>query len=163
MQTNNLHIKNNVGYHGNVTFKLSINGKECAYKNEGTPELFRLFARALSGLSVKEDTPYYINGGFTIGTSPTETTFLRNLVYITARNFINDDEGGFTRFTATILPSDLINIPSSSTGVTYKFYLLKKDKTTTLADITVVDNTLFDNIPANTRIIIEWDMLVRND
>ena len=159
----NIHISNTAGYHGSVGFKLSVGGKEYSYKNSGTAELFRLFARALSGWNVSADTPFYIDGDYTIGVSTTKIKFLKIPLYITARAFVDDSDGGITRFTATLLPSDLINIPVSSTGVTYKFHLLMQDKQTELATIQIDDNTIFDNIPSTARIIIEWSMSVRNN
>lgn len=152
-----LTANNTVCYVGKVSLKMEVNGKTFNYSNNGKPELFRLFARALAGYNVSEDTPYYISGYRTDGSG--NVPFIQSPIPISARNFVNDDEGGSVRFTARLSPNNLVNLAS---GPTYTLNLLKKDLTTELASIKIEDGTIFQNLPSSARILLEWNMSVRN-
>lgn len=153
-----LTANNTVRYKGKVTLKIEVNGKTFTYSNEGKPELFRLFARALAGYDVSADTPYYITGSRTDGSD--SVPFIQSAVPISARNFVNDDEGGFVRFTARLSPNNIIN--ATDTESVYSLNLLKKDVTTELASIKIEDGSIFQNLPSSARILLEWNMSVRN-
>lgn len=153
-----LTANNTVCYIGKVSLKMEVNGKTFNYSNNGKPELFRLFARALAGYNVSEDTPYYISGYRTDGSG--NVPFIQSPIPISARNFVNDDEGGSVRFTARLSPNNLVNLAS---GPTYTLNLLKKDLTTELASIEIEDGSeIFSELPSSARILLEWNMSVRN-
>lgn len=156
-----LTANNTVCYVGKVSLKMEVNGKTFHYSNNGKPELFRLFARALAGYNVSEDTPYYISGYRTDGSG--SVPFIQSPIPISARNFVNDDDGGSVRFTARLSPNNLVNLASDSTSeTTYTLNLLKKDLTTELASIEIEDSSIFQNLSSSARILLEWNMSVRN-
>lgn len=153
-----LTANNTVCYVGKVSLKMEVNGKTFNYSNNGKPELFRLFARALAGYNVSEDTPYYISGYRTDGSG--SVPFIQSPIPISARNFVNDDDGGSVRFTARLSPNNLVNLAN---GSTYTLNLLKKDLTTELASIKIEDGSeIFSELPSSARILLEWNMSVRN-
>ena len=153
-----LTANNTVCYVGKVSLKMEVNGKTFNYSNNGKPELFRLFARALAGYNVSEDTPYYISGYRTDGSG--NVPFIQSPIPISARNFVNDDEGGSVRFTARLSPNNLVNLASDSI---YTLNLLTKYLTTELASIEIEDGSeIFSELPSSARILLEWNMSVRN-
>ena len=155
-------ISNNINYFGSIKLSVSVDDKKYTFHNSGTTDLFRLFAKALCGINISTSTPYYILGTYTRGSSSAEVQFLKDFIYVTARNFVDDENGGCARVTASIRSTDLQNIPTDLTGVVYKFKLYSADKQTVLATVTVPDNTMFSGITSAARIIVEWSMQVRN-
>lgn len=158
-------ISNNINYFGSVKLSVTVDGKKYDFHNTGTADLFRVFAKALCGMNISTSTPYYILGVYTRNNSSAEIQFLKDFIYVTARNFVDDENGGCARMTASIRSTDLQNIPTESselTGLTFLFKLYAADKQTVLASVAVPDSTMFTGITAAARIIVEWSMQVRN-
>jgi len=164
----------NLGYKGIVNAKLNIGNKivELKNHNEGTPTLFKSFARFLTNNSVYAvDTPQYLDLQYKENKAGADwKTWLSKTISFTGREYYYDEEfsNWAAKFSAVIIHSNLIQTITDSMDEEGTFRLVMYSGTNEdiqkpqdLAYLVVSSKDLARIVPG-TQAIIEWVMMVTN-
>lgn len=157
-------LHNNYSYNGCVQIIQTLNGSTTIDKhyNNGTNRLFEAYARALTGLNIRDFVPNYIE----LYKEGKKISHISIPVIVTYKDA--DTDGGnygvpYTRVTAVVLSSMVSHeeLADNST-VTLKLYSSStSDLELASVDVTGLSDIL-KNITAGVQVSIMWDLYVSN-
>lgn len=167
-------------YEGKATITIEYNGKKIKYSNhnEGTPQLFRLYAKALAGYNTFEDRPVYLDIRYTVDNSTYKSILTNDLPKLTAGNWYYDDFIDFTSedsditqekdwityYTGVIESSDIAggkvsDLPEAQ----WRLCILDSGKKEmAFVDLGEISDNNLRLIQPGVKAVIEWTTCVRN-
>lgn len=166
-------MNSNFDYVGRVIIKTLYKGREVCSQhfNSGTDDLFRAYAMALSGQSISNYLPSYINIGYK--NVDTFSSILRNEKGVSVvRTFVSEELDGKTRSCTRItltLDSNMFNTTTSNDDLTVRLLgpNVPNSNNVVLAEVVLNDTdkdsflTTINSTPSGTQLIIVWDLYVK--
>lgn len=158
-----MNLHNNYSYNGCVQIIQTLNGSTTIdkYYNNGTNILFEAYARALTGLNIRDFVPNYIE----LYKEGKKISHISIPVIVTYKD--KDTDGGnygvpYTRVTAVVLNSMVSTDESTGNDImTLKLYSSASD--TELASVPVTGlYGILQGITSGVQVSIMWDLYVSN-
>ncbi len=164
-------MNNSFSYNGVVTLVQRVDGKEVSktYHNNGTEQLFELFARAMVGQTVTEMSPTHIDVLIKDDKTNKFNSVLKNKISIITSYKNKDSDGGlygvpYCRISLVLL-KNMFNTElfKRDDSLTLELKSSYNDDVITLAYVNVngMAKTILDMSPA-IQLILLWDLYITN-